>query len=97
MTRSIYAIRLKTTLVIATEVLPRKAAKLFDAGQTILIASQDPLKALANHQQRVLVVKRRGLLSPATLTRTFKITLAGQRLHAQPLPRTGESISAHLM
>jgi len=73
MTRNIYAIRLKTTLVLATEISPRKAAKLLDAGQTILIASQDELKALADRQQKALVVKRRGLLSPATLTRKFEI------------------------
>ena len=73
MNRSIYAIQLKTRLVIATVVSPRKAARLFDSGQTILIASQDALKALADRQQKVLVVKRRGLLSPATLTRAVEI------------------------
>lgn len=73
MKRSIYAIRLKTRLVIAAEVSPPKAAKLFDAGRSILIASQDELKSLADRQQKALVVKRRGLLSPATLTGAVEI------------------------
>ena len=73
MTRSIYAIRLKTRLVIATEVSPRKAAKLFAAGRTILIASQGELHALADRQQKALVVKRRASVSPATLTRAVYI------------------------
>jgi len=73
MIRSIYEIQLKTRLVIATEVSPQKAAKLFAAGRSILIASQGELKALAERQQKALVVKRQGLLSPATLTRAVEI------------------------
>ena len=50
------------------QVSPRKAAKSFAAGRTILIAPHDELNALADRQQKALVVKRRGRLSPATLT-----------------------------
>lgn len=73
MRRTIYAIRLKARLVVAIEVSPRQAAKRFDAGRTILIASQGDLRALADRQQRTLVVKRRGPLTPATLTRAVDI------------------------
>lgn len=73
MMRNIFAIRYSEHLLIVTQVSVRKAARLFAAGQTVLIASRGDLNALADRQQKTLVVRRRGRRSFAAYPSAVEI------------------------